>query len=373
GDARLVRNAIEQIQSSQTSEGATFSRAPSALQQYIPPFSLWWIGMVHDYRRYVDDAEFVREMLPGVRSVLAFYHRYQREDAALKMMPWWNYVDWVEKWPRGTPPRGADGGTAAIDLQLLLALQYAAEMERELGLPEMASVYQRRADLLKKTIHSKYWDRGRGLYADDAEHRHFSQHANILAVLAGLVEGERARELMGKVIEDGSLAPASIYFRYYLHRAMVRAGLGDRYLEMLGPWRRMMADGLTTWAERDFRTRSDCHAWGSSPNIELLRTVLGVDSAAPGFARVRIEPHLGRLQRASGIVPHPRGEVRVQLERAEDGALTGRIDLPAGITGEILWRGARSALRPGLNRVKLAPQARLVPPVIEKRVLRVKP
>ena len=51
GDARLMRNAINQINSSRTPEGATFSRAPSSLPQYIPPFSLWWIGMVHDYWR----------------------------------------------------------------------------------------------------------------------------------------------------------------------------------------------------------------------------------------------------------------------------------------------------------------------------------
>jgi len=355
GDARLMRNAIEQIQSSQTSEGATYSRAPSALQQYIPPYSLLWIAMLHDYWRYVDDPEFVREMLPGVRSVLAFYHRYQRENGALRKMPWWNFVDWVEQWRRGVPPAGADGGTAALDLQLLIALQQAAELERALGLPAMASVYERRAGLLKKTIHRKYWDDGRGLYADDAERRRFSQHANALAVLAGVVEGEPALGLMEKVIEEPGLAPASVYFRYYLHRAMVRAGLGDRYLEMLGPWRRMMAEGLTTWAERSFRTRSDCHGWGSSPNIELFRTVLGVDSAAPGFARVRIEPHLGRLRRVAGAVPHPRGEVRVELIRGRGDELAVRVELPAGVSGEIRWRGRTSALRPGLNRLTLSP------------------
>ncbi|HUG52072.1 MAG TPA: family 78 glycoside hydrolase catalytic domain, partial [Vicinamibacteria bacterium] len=58
GDARLMRNAIEQLDHSRTSEGLTQSRAPTRLQQYIPPFSLWWIGMVHDYWRYQDDHAF---------------------------------------------------------------------------------------------------------------------------------------------------------------------------------------------------------------------------------------------------------------------------------------------------------------------------
>ncbi len=56
GDARLLRNAIELLDSSRTSEGLTYSRAPSSLPQYIPGFSLWWIGMLHDYWMYVDDA-----------------------------------------------------------------------------------------------------------------------------------------------------------------------------------------------------------------------------------------------------------------------------------------------------------------------------
>ena len=78
GDDRLVRNAIAQLNDSRTPEGATYSRAPSRLQQYIPPFSLWWIGMVHDFWTYRDDPQFVREMLPGVRQVLTFFSRYQR-------------------------------------------------------------------------------------------------------------------------------------------------------------------------------------------------------------------------------------------------------------------------------------------------------
>ena len=104
GDPRLMRNGIALLNSSRTAEGATYSRAPSHLQQYIPPFSLWWIGMVHDYWMYVDDPAFVKEMLPGVEAVLSFYGRYQKPDGSLRRMPWWNFVDWVKQWPNGVPP-----------------------------------------------------------------------------------------------------------------------------------------------------------------------------------------------------------------------------------------------------------------------------
>ena len=139
GDARLMRNGIELLNSSRTAEGATYSRAPSSLQQYIPPFSLWWIGMVHDYWMYVDDPEFVKQMLPGVHAVLSFYSGFQKQNGSLEKMPWWNFVDWVKQWAAGVPPAAPDGSSsAALDLQLLLSLQWAADLEHALGSPALA-------------------------------------------------------------------------------------------------------------------------------------------------------------------------------------------------------------------------------------------
>ena len=89
------------------------------------------------------------------------------------------------------------------------------------------------------------------------------------------------------MLADTSLAPASIYFKFYLHQALTKAGLGNDYMSWLGKWRENMDLGLTTWAETsDVNTsRSDCHAWGLSPNIEFFRTILGIDSDAPGFQK----------------------------------------------------------------------------------------
>jgi len=350
GDGRLVRNAIELINSSRTAEGATFSRAPSRLQQYIPPFSLWWIGMVHDYWMYQDDPLFVREMLPGVRSVLSFFAAHQKANASLGCVPWWNFVDWAHEWKDGVPPIEPDGSSAPIDLQLLLAYDWASKMEVSLGSRGLAEEYAASAAELRAAIRNMYWDPGRRYYADTPRKQEFSQHTQALAILAGLVNGNEARDLITRTIADKSLTECTIYFRYYLYSALRAAGEGDRYLDLLDEWRAQLARGMTTWAESPEPSRSDCHAWGASPNIELFRTVLGVDAAAPGFRRVVIRPHLGKLETISGTMPHPKGEIAVRLAQKE-GKVDARVTLPEGIEGEFVWKGHRAPLSPGANHV----------------------
>jgi len=345
GDARLMRNAIEQIDSTRTAEGATYSRGPSRLQQYIPPFSLWWIGMVHDYWMYQDDPQFVRRMLPGVRAVLSFFNRYQQSNGDLKSMPWWNYVDWTDQWGRGIPP-----GSGPADMQLLLAYQWAAEMEAALGSNSQSQQYWFEARRLKNGLREAYWDASRKLFADNTERTKFSQQANALAILAGMVEGAEARSLFDRIANDNSLVQCSIYFRHYLHSAMNKVGEGDRYLDMLGEWRQMLARGLSTWAEKADPTRSDCHAWGASPNYELFRTVLGIDSAAPGFKRVLIRPYLGKLTQVSGAIPHPKGEIAVKLA-LNNGKLEAEVRLPSGVNGTFEWKGEKRELKAGANRL----------------------
>jgi len=350
GDARLAKNCIAQVNDSRTADGATMSRAPTRQQQYIPPFSLWWIGMVHDYWMYQDDAGFVRDMLPGVRAVLGFFSKYQKPDGSLGRVPWWNYVDWA--WKNGEPPMEADGSSAALDLQLLLALDWAAELEESLGSQWRASEYRGSANRLRATVKERYWDSSRQLFADTPLKKEFSQQTNSLAVLARAVEGESASALVNRILGDSSITQCTYYFRHYLHSAVNQVGEGDRYLELLGEWDKMLARGLTTWAETPEPTRSDCHAWSSSPNYELFRTVLGIDSAAPGFKRVVIRPFLGKLTRVSGSIPHPDGEVAVKLVRAS-AKLEAEVRLPVGVTGEFIWHGARRPLKSGVNKVSL--------------------
>jgi hypothetical protein len=149
---------------------------------------------------------------------------------------------------------------------------------------------------------------------------------------------------------DSSLAPASIYFKFYLHQALVKAGLGNDYLHWLDQWRANLKMGMTTWAEiSDINNaRSDCHAWGASPNIEFFRTVMGIDSEAPGFEVVKIEPRLGQLKNISGEIPHPRGKIFVSYQ-LEDGKWKIQISLPDKTSGHLVWNNNNYPLREGKN------------------------
>ncbi len=348
GDARLMRNAIDLLNDSRQSDGCTMSRYPTRLEQYIPGFALWWVGMVHDYHWYAADPAFVRRMLPGVRSVLSFFEGYQKANGSLASLPWWRYFDWVPEWPNGDAPQDADGSAAVFDLQLLMALRWAAALEKAVGLPELEQVYSERERTLRATIRTLYWDAGRELFGDTPSKKMFSQHTNTMAVLGDVVSGEPARALMLRTLTASGLAKGALYFKFYMHQALAKVGEGNRYLEQLDDWRGMLANGLTTFAEVVDRpgqpTRSDCHAWSASPNIELMRTVLGVDSAAPGFSRVVVRPHLGHLKFVEGAVPHPQGMIEVRVEAA------GNVTVNSPVDGEFLWRGQRRELHAGANR-----------------------
>src|SRR4029078_4709836 len=104
----------------------------------------------------------------------------------------------------------------------------------------------------------------------------YSQQTNVLAILADAVPKAKERSVMERVLGDTTLTPASYYFSFYVLEALRKAGLADRYIEELAPWKRMLALGLTSAPENPEPTRSDTHAWSAHPNYGLLATVLGV-------------------------------------------------------------------------------------------------
>lgn len=357
GETRLVRQLLDMGDWSRRSDGVIQSRYPSGLAQWIQPYALHYIYTMHDYMMYADDLEFLKSKLNVERTILDYFQRYQTADGRVKDLPGWNFTDWVNgdpNWQAGVALPGADGANSIMDMQLLYAYEMAADMEAKVGMKALADVYNERAAQLKNTIVKKYWRDDKGLFSDRSDKDVFSQHANALAILTGLITGDTAKNIAGIIESDNSLSKASIYFKFYTHQAMVKAGLGDNYLNWLGKWRENIDMGMTTWGETSevATTRSDCHAWGASPNIEFFRTVLGIDSDAPGFGHVAIAPHLGTLKSIGGTMPSPKGNIAVEYKKAGNG-INAKITLPQGLTGTFCWHGQSKSLASGENTIQL--------------------
>jgi alpha-L-rhamnosidase len=347
-DDRLARNALTQMDHSRLAEGITKSCYPTKGTQIISTFSLWYICMLHDYWMYRNDNDFIKNKLVGERAILDFFSKYQQPDGSVKNTPYWAFVDWAGNLAGNV--NGSDGCAAIYDLQLLWAYQWAAEMEAKIGLADYARIYNQKAAQLKATIQRKYWDPVKKLYADNKEKKGYSQHANSLAILTGLVSNADMPAVVNGLLNDKSLTQCTVYFKYYLNQALIKAGRGNDYMNWLDIWRENIAMGLTTWAEySDINTsRSDCHAWGASPNIEFYRTVLGIDSDAPGFSKIKIEPHLGTLTNVDGEIPHPAGKVAVKYV-LDGGKWKINISLPLKTSGVFVWKAKTYPLKSGTN------------------------
>jgi alpha-L-rhamnosidase len=348
GDDRLMKNAIIQIRNSHGLDGITQSQYPSRAPQYIPTFSLWWISIVADYYQYRGDKAFIQNQLPVGRAILHFFETKQHTDGSLGKLPYWNFTDWAKNWEYGIAPVTDNGNSAPLDLQLLLALQAAMYLEKQVGMNDFVNLYDNQIKKLTQTIKALYWDKTKGLFADTPDKVNFSEQTNSLAILTGVISGNEAKAVIEKMLSDKSITRATIFFKYYLNQALVKAGLGNRYLQVLDEWHAQISLGLTTWAETPEPSRSDCHAWGSSPNIEFYRIVLGIDSDAPGFSKVKIEPHLGELKKVKGEMPHPGGKITASY-RLENGKWNIRIGLPEKITGYLMWKGKKLNLKSGIN------------------------
>jgi hypothetical protein len=270
----------------------------------------------------------------------------------------WPFVDWKP---------GLDGWafrekgllSCIITMQYFGALGEAADLERALGDKSRAERYGTAAIKVREGLDKECWDAQRGLYADTPDKKTFSQHGAALAVLYDIAPRDRHRALLERVIVPGhgidapsGITGTSFYFAFYLARAMKHAGLADRYLDLLKPWREMLERHFTTWPETPDPSRSDTHAWAAHPTIGLTSYVAGIDSDAPGFARVRIEPHLGSLKTLDAAVAHPRGLIETRYALNGD-VLSATLTLPAGLAGTFVWKGETRTLAPGTNKIEI--------------------
>lgn len=355
GDDRLMRKAILDFFHSRTPEGLTQGRYPSNRLQIIPPFSLFWVSMIHDYWMHRKDDAFIKQFLPAVNEVMEWYHtRIDQEKKMLGPLTWWNFVDWDNFNDWGVPAGVEEGNSSILTLQYAYTLDQAADLFNAYGQVAQAESLKALAIELNQGTFMACYNTEKGLLADSPEQKAYSQHAGIWAVLSGAIPPGEVPGIMKKLLEDKSIGQVTFFYRFYLTQALKKADMADLYYAQLTPWRDMLKLGLTTFAEKPEPTRSDCHAWSASPNYDFLATICGIMPAAPGFSKVIIKPALGELTHVEGTMPHPAGKISVKLQREGKDGITAEINLPEGLTGTFIWKNKEKKINSGHQLIKIS-------------------
>lgn len=328
-DRLLQRNAIETLGWSATDHGLTQSRYPSRQAQVIPPFSLWWVLMLHDQWLY-DSA---RSNHLGLDHQVS--HAWTKILCYDEESSFWNFADWVPDWRWGVPP--GDGLSTMHQLTYLLVRLSSSRRYDYLGREPDRALQQ-----AKKVLQGEsQFMQEAGLWkAKDDPDWQPNEHSEALMRCAQIMVGLAPDAWPTDALEAAGAAKTTYYFSYYKHLAKRPID----YMAELAPWKEMIESGLTTFAENPEPSRSDCHAWSAHPILGFFQVVAGVTSVAPAWTRARVEPNPGSLRRFDARIDHPDGELRVRFEDE-------RLHIDTPVPTELAWLGREAVLQPGSHEI----------------------
>lgn len=334
-DTRMQRKALEDFHRSILPCGLLPGKYPSAYEQIISTFSLYYIFMIWEYFFQTEDASVLYRYRADCDRILDWFAAHLTDRNLMGDPGYWPFVDWHPAWSRtsGTPEALQYGESTIISLMYAFALENAARINEYSGRPGMAAEYRGRKDTVCGAVQALCLDPERGMYREGPAFDQFTQHAQAWAVLCGLGGTECLRHAM----QDKDVLKVSFSTAYEWFRALEKEGLYDEARSEIQPWIDLAALNCMTCPETPGESRSDNHAWSALPMLELIRGVAGIRQTKPGWREINAAPHLWDLTDLSGTAATPRGEIRFSFspERCE-------ITLPEGMSGNFRCRDGRT-------------------------------
>ena len=355
-DDRLARRSISLFDFARRDNGMLPMNFPTTGTQESATYTMLWPLLLENYMMWHDNAAWLKARLPGLAHTMLGLAEFENADGLLENLPGWSFVDWVDKpkkWHVGIPPNGKPGCgvNSQNNIFYVLALQSAAKVAAQLGNAEFAAHWRNKADALGKRVVATFWDGASGMVADTPAKDSFSQHSQILAILAGILSPAQEDAAFKALLERADISVATVYFRYYLFRVYAKKGRTDLIMRKSDSWREQLKYGIRSPLENDrIEARSDCHAWASHPLFFMHSALAGVTPAEPYFKSVRIAPQPGGLKWIDSATPHPKGMILVKL-RFDGDAVEGEVTLPDGVGGVFEWKGQKIPLKPGTQSI----------------------
>jgi hypothetical protein len=237
----------------------------------------------------------------------------------------------IVDWPHGggMSPLLKGGETDEYDFQdyntVVNAFHYRSlvlmkKMAREIGENEDAGMFEKQVNTVKEAFNKNFVDSDRNIYVDGIGSEHSSLHANMYALVFGLVSDAMKSSVIN-YIKQKRMA-CGVYGANYLLEGMFDADEEDYALSLLTDttdrsWYNMIRVGATMTTEAwDNKYKSNngwSHAWSSSPAHILPRKLMGIEPLSPGFETIMIKPKPASIKNASVKLPTIRGSVHAEF------------------------------------------------------------
>ncbi|MCC7174237.1 MAG: family 78 glycoside hydrolase catalytic domain [Bryobacterales bacterium] len=272
-----------------------------------------------------------------VDGVMEFYQSF-----GMRMKEWNFLGDWVTPRRPGRPDISRDPQSARLinNLHYLYTVQLMAKVAAILDKKEDAARYQARAAALSKTLHQRFFDAGKNVYAGGEQP--YLAFPLLLGVVPPQLRETVMRNLEHTILETNSgHIDAGMHGVYFLLKFLMEEDRNDLIYTMASKtdypsWGDMLRQGATTIWE-NWSGGSHIHDTLISVGSWFIQGIGGIriDEESPGFRRFVIKPAVvGGLTFARTRYRSPYGPI-VSNWRLAEGTLHLDVTVPPGTAAAV--------------------------------------
>jgi alpha-L-rhamnosidase len=333
-DPRLFKNMLRRVALTQEPDGMLRARTCSELidiHTRMEDRSCDWVEGLRKYYEATGDKDLVRELSPYLNRLLDWFASRRTARGLIRAREW---VAW------DNPLSYATCEGAANNAFIECAFADAAYLEDQVGDKPNADKWAQAAQDLDDAFNKELWDEEAGAYyssvgtpvvlpGDDLFKKKISLQvvnghteptlfSNLFALDQGLVPADRKARVINWVIahqDEIHEIMVNDYFWKLLY-SLDEPKYDELVLDRIRTgWKGMIeSPWQTTWEK--VKGGSKVHCYGIVPGYTLSTWVLGVRRDAPVWEkRIVIEPHLGNLTEADGVVVTEFGPVSVSWKK----------------------------------------------------------
>lgn len=352
GDMKLLKESLRRIAAIASSDGWLPSVGPGgesemSIDNFLPDHSMAWFFCLADYFRFTGDVGLVEELFEVGCQFINYLEKQLDDNTLLRDCnrdDWWCFIDWSDNIDR-------NDCVAAIQMFLVKSLNDMSFLARALNRNVKAEVFQKKAELIKKSIDQIFWNDELGAYVDSVfginytKSKSISIQTNALSVSFNIADSLKQKKIYDNVFKNNTLPKIKTgYFNNYLVYSYFKMDKVEDALNLVREyWGGMLSKGATTfWEYYDSQVESLpakhwslCHGYACAPGYLLQAEFLGIKPKLPGWKAVEISPRLGYLSAVEACVPIPQGNINISLRETNED-LDIELDLPKEIQTSLI-------------------------------------